>query len=884
MTAPAIKREGGADDQPRPPSPRSAGAWPVAVRLAYREVRQRLGRTLLVMLLVLVPVAAMTVGSVLIRSDFDRPDQATQRLVIDLAFEERLVGQTDQASPAPSVADVEAIVAGAGDGFEMISMTSVYSDLQSVDGTVVDLRLTEFADSQTGELAFDSGHVPRGPDEVVLSRSVAEAFDVETGDRLRLAAPQREWTVVGVARSRSFYGADFVYVGEIDRDDVRPGRLTEEITVLVDPDVGDDQMFALSDRLTAAGAFHYFENADENGLPLAEPAEERTVLAWAWVAGVVSLLVVGVVIAAAFATSARRQLVTVGQLAANGAPPEVVRRSLALQGSWSGLFGAAVGIGLGLLTVAVAWPWYEEIIGRDLSGRRILAIDLLAIGLTAVGAATIAAALPARTAAKVPVLTALAGRRPVGQVPVWVGPSGGLATAVGFGLLVLAVTDGSNGNAAALASVLGCVLIGAGLVCSAPLLIEAVGRFGGRASGPVRLAARSLARQRSRSAPVVAAISVVMALTTALLTGLRVSQADDELWQLESRYLLVQADQPEPGLEPGQESTVVPLPPEFDEQLVAALPDADRIDVRSVAVELDSSIEVGAEMYWRPKAVVADDETIDLLGLDDEGQRVLAEHGLAWVASIGQSTYQDPVAVAGIRNVPVVEVDRAVVWTELVVTEEWVSDRGLETFVFEVVYDNGRPQTDEELRAIRVVGDRFDPWGSSTAFISVAEAAGIDPVPPAFDEETPRWWIGRGTYVGFNTPWRLIQSVALGVAFGVVLMVIAIGLGLSAVESRDERSVLFVSGARPSVINRVAAIKAGLVSGVAAVVAVPVGYVVVWVIRSLDQYAATGTPVPKLALLGLTVVVPVAATLVTWLTTAALNRFRPVTASSMSDV
>ena len=75
----------------------------------------------------------------------------------------------------------------------------------------------------------------------------------------------------------------------------------------------------------------------------------REVLAWSWVIGALSLAVTGIIVAAAFATSARRQLVTVGLLSSNGAPEGVIRRSLALQGSWTGLVGSLLGVAAGLV-------------------------------------------------------------------------------------------------------------------------------------------------------------------------------------------------------------------------------------------------------------------------------------------------------------------------------------------------------------------------------------------------------------------------------------------------------------------------------------------------------------------------------------------------------
>src|SRR3546814_20058422 len=66
------------------------------------------------------------------------------------------------------------------------------------------------------------------------------------------------------------------------------------------------------------------------GIP--EPFESTddgtTGVRWAYVLGAVALTVAGIVISAAFAVGARRQLVSIGQLSASGASPATIRSSL----------------------------------------------------------------------------------------------------------------------------------------------------------------------------------------------------------------------------------------------------------------------------------------------------------------------------------------------------------------------------------------------------------------------------------------------------------------------------------------------------------------------------------------------------------------------------
>ena len=65
----------------RPPVPaaRTVATWRFATRLAMREVRRRPGRTLLVVLLILVPVMAMTIGDVIEHTQNDKWSETYRR-------------------------------------------------------------------------------------------------------------------------------------------------------------------------------------------------------------------------------------------------------------------------------------------------------------------------------------------------------------------------------------------------------------------------------------------------------------------------------------------------------------------------------------------------------------------------------------------------------------------------------------------------------------------------------------------------------------------------------------------------------------------------------------------------------------------------------------
>ena len=195
----------------------------------------------------------------------------------------------------------------------------------------------------------DRGSRPRGFDEAWLSAPLLHRLDLHVGDDLTLENPAGTWTIVGSGRAAEWLDDDVLVLGSIDRDDFRPDALG--LVTQVDLPAGATPAdVAAVEQEIAAGA------SSATGIESSNSSSDtdtnvREVLAWSWVIGALSLAVTGIIVAAAFATSARRQLVTVGLLSSNGAPEGVIRRSLALQGSWTGLVGSLLGVAAGLVGV-----------------------------------------------------------------------------------------------------------------------------------------------------------------------------------------------------------------------------------------------------------------------------------------------------------------------------------------------------------------------------------------------------------------------------------------------------------------------------------------------------------------------------------------------------
>ena len=142
--------------------------------------------------------------------------------------------------------------------------------------------------------------------------------------------------------------------------------------------------------------------------------------------------------------------------------------------------------------------------------------------------------------------------------------------------------------------------------------------------------------------------------------------------------------------------------------------------------------------------------------------------------------------------------------------------------------------------------------------------------------------------IAYETP-RIANGLQVQAAISLVatlltLIVVAIGLALSAIESRDERDVLAAMGAPPRVLRSVASRKALLMSAAGALVAVPSGILPVLVVVASDRRMgdvrdALDIPWPTLG--ALVFGVPFVASVATGAASAIAQRVRPTTMSTL---
>lgn len=771
----------------------------VLFRLAARDARRDRGRSLLVLIMVVLPVAGLV--GVITFGDTVTPSaerNATQRLgsADALAF----VAGPDAAldgllEAVPAGADVEVVTYTAG---------SVAADGRFRSVQLSDQDLSDDGFGVGGHELVD-GALPDTDDEVVVSRSLADAVGVGPGDVLDLD-PLGEVTVSGLIVHPSRLSSLVVVTAPAAL--AGTGELSDATVFLAGADgalasdpagtLGPVAVDEFGDDLPADA--WYVESRDAVLAQGSVSQGERwALLVVGGLAGVEVALVAG----AAFAVSVRRRQRELGLLAAGGGTTRHVRTAVLLTGVTVGVGGALLGAALG---VVGAWaltltPFVERVLDRQVSG---LVVDpmwiVLCIAMGA-GAAVIGAWWPARTVARLPVLVALSGRRPV-TVPSRRTATWGVVVAVAGALLTLA-TAGGIGTLTPFVFLGGSVLVVLGAGLTSPFLLESLGRLAGRLPTGPRLAVRDAARFRTRNGPIVTAAMAGLAASVTLAAGLGTVHAADI-----ADYRPYLPDEVA-ALEGG------------DRSLEAAAPiAAGALDAEVIAVgRLDLVISGADDARLFPSAVAPDDavrlygeEVGDALARGEVIVRDEAATGTGpWTVSVPDPTTGDAGETLG----------DIVVDTISGPAPDAVADPDASAGVSPF---SGLPQvliapdTVTSLGGAETVGTSFllvgdAPFTAAQVDAAAAAVAAVGDDAALRVEEGP-------------SPMMLrVQWAATGIGTLAGLLIVVVAISLAATEARADGRTLAAVGAGARTRRSVAAGRALLLSGLGGLLAVPVGMV-----------------------------------------------------------
>ena len=519
--------------------------WRPALRIAWRDALRHRGRSILVLVMISLPVLAVSAAAVVIQTADVSGVEGADRTLGAADARIRSEGGGGQVIQGPDPSDGTWTHLGELDPDDPLTADDVRTAL-GVDARFVPIaggwsrarlgdRVIEF--STTGvdlsdplaEGLFDlgTGRLPAASGEVVVNAAMLDK-GLAVGDELEVNGSTLE--IVGSGRdatARDYpvvlgFPADLpsesthvrewlVEAGPVSWSQVREvnqiGGLVTSRAVLADP----PEVASMAEQMG------YDTGRDE-------------LLAVVTLIIVMALIEVVLLAGPAFAVGARRHARTLALIAASGGTPAQARRVILGSGVVLGLVASAVGLVVG---VAVGWallPLVQRFQAEWFGPFELPWPYLAAIVAFGLVSALLASVVPAWLASRQDVVAVLAGRRgdrrPRASTPV----VGLVLLGVGIAASTYGAVTSDSGNgaiwiaASAVVSVLGMILV-------VPVVVSVVARLSARLPLTTRYAARDAARHRTRTVPAVAAV----AATVAGVVALGIANASDEL-QNESTY------------------------------------------------------------------------------------------------------------------------------------------------------------------------------------------------------------------------------------------------------------------------------------------------------------------------------------------------------------
>ena len=813
-------------------------AWRLPFRLARRDVRRRPGRSLLVALLVALPVAALGLLAIAYRTTLRDDDAWIPRRFggADAVADIGLDCECDRRTPLEDTLPP---------GTQIVWGREADVPVRRSDRDESNLALVTTIDMSNpllrGRRDLAQGRWPDNAGEVALDRQLAERYEVGIGDQLRLAHQPMAFVIVGLIVGNNEY-APMIAAPGFDFDVIRP-FFKSDVGFIKFADSFDESLRSRID-VNPESSFGY--GASNDGL--------KTTLAW--LGAVLAMSVLGVLITAAFAVSGRRQLASLGQLSANGVDQQTIVRALTLEGTVTGVIGA----GAGLLAAAAIHLQSPNLFG--LHGPAVVSTtDMVLLSATAVAIATIAALIPARSLRRVSVLSAMAGRRPIGAVSRRHGLLGALLFIGGLAVTTFAMRS-ATGMAAVLLAALGMMAVIFGVCALSALLLEKLSALAANAGGALRLGARSIGRSGPRAASVFASMVLVGMIVTGV-GALAEHNATGDFWDDQGdRGDLFWVSSVQTTVDPTSGFWIdtpitSPSPAEIHQQAEDVVGEVAWTSVAAAyrANPTDQNNPGGATRW-----LIASDGLLDLLNISVDRRAILQQ------SPTGVEFVHNPERTARDPEVPIiVEPQLAFGFSWSVITPEAASELGLSVVAsaveFGVADGDLHPGEIEALQAL----SRSDLEGM---YYSDSEPVG----------EVVTWQVARLEPESRVLAHRVRIAVVLG-ALLLVGLLILIGMSLMSVEGRNERDLLITVGAAPAAVARVASWRAGGLTFAAMVVAVPAGLAIGWLIFS-NAHKAVAVP----WLLGglLMFALPSAAAFVAGVSSALAQRLRPLQSSSLA--
>ncbi len=815
-------------------------------RIAWRDARRNVWRTVLVVAMIAIPIAALTMGSVAVATGAPTPDEyATGQL-----------GDADVVVHYVDEEGVAAVAAGLPEGSRYAVVRSM--TLQTVvDGgisTVAFEAADADADLVEGRYVVIEGRRPWSVDEVALAPQVLDEFGLAIGDRFTTEAPPLDLEVVGAV--------------------VRPEELSTPLGLtlpgaLPTAETGITGMFitlpgdaaVIPDAISDSGAFSTRAAVE------AETSIGGTIPYRALVTLVLlGLVETGLIVAAAFVVGARRQLRSLGLVGAGGGCPRQVRAIMLSAGVVLGVIGSSVGVVLGVLGGIAITPQLESILDR-ITGDLVIPVPTLAIAvLLGTATAVLAAWGPARSVARLTTLDALAARTPP--------PPSALRTAgVGIALVIaggVVLAVGTIMSSISLLTV-GLILMLGGVLLAIPMVVSSVGRLAGRMPLALRIAGRDAGRHGRRTGAAVAAATLALALPLAVST-LTLSQnaGSYTMPQLAPDHLVVDSLQND---DQSRRQVAESVASQIDTVAVGetrlATPDPDRYSLWTDDVvedpdgggtvtppgfggELD--VERGDVQVWAA-GLPRDEDELEVFG----GPLLIGNEQL--LAALHADHMTDELAAGNLVAIGTGVIDNGLLHVELPPERPADPDADWQRLSLPAA-ESGGPEY--PAAAAVVISERR---AAELGLIpGVSNGTVIRTVEPMQGEALTAARTAAAQVPG-GSVWSLEDSqpggglfltVLLAFAAAVALATIGVAVALVAAESRRDQAVLSSVGAGPGTRRKIVASNALLVAVMAAVLAVPAGILPVAVLQTARSLSAP-VVMPWTTLIAVVIVVPLIA-------------------------
>ncbi|MEU6377298.1 FtsX-like permease family protein [Streptomyces sp. NPDC046909] len=512
---------------------------------------------------------------------------------------------TIPAALADQVAKVDGVASARVDA-EVQNITVANSKNDPVGSTTGAPTIgTDWSPGPRSPVELTSGRAPHGPGEALLDSESADRKDVRVGDTLRVIGPQGTFKVevVGIVTfTTTNPGATLLFLDTAAAQSELLGdpKAATSISVDAEDGVSDAQ---LKQRIAAAiGTGDYeIRTADEQAKSDVEQLGgfldviKYVMLGFAGIAVLVGVFLIVNTFSMLIAQRTRE----LGLLRALGADRRQVRRSVLTEAMLLGVVGSTLGLatGIGLAAGLIA---LMNTLGMNIkSSEMVIGWGTpVAAYVVGVGVTFVAAYLPARRAATVSPMAALADAEIAGvgrplKVRALVG---GIVFGAGAAALVGCVLSSDTSSSASLLG-LGVVLTLIGTVIAGPLLVRPVIRVLGGAFPALfgsigRMSQRNALRNPRRTGATAAALMVGLALVggmsvaSASMTKSFDQQIDDTLG---ADFVI-------------QNSNFVPFPEEVTDKvrdtdgvglvvrsqfatIAVRLPDGDRVETAAAAYD-----------------------------------------------------------------------------------------------------------------------------------------------------------------------------------------------------------------------------------------------------------------------------------------------------------